>query len=402
MSSVHRGGGLGEGNEHARHKWGRRSGMIAFPLIVAALIILSSSPAAAQPQAKTIPRGGESNVPPTANLTERSQMAIVGSPIMEPYVDAVIDALQSEYFLPVPSEDYKGTASGIKKFCGGIGPGYPDIIATEREMRKTEFDSCIDHGILDMIEIKIGRSAVVVVTKKGAPVFNVTPRMLYLGLAAETPQEGGGFVPNPYKSWRDVGKDAPDLPISVFIPKEGGERDYFNANFLEGGCRHVKAIDAIFAATDRVAKCTTLRADGHVTEVANVPRQGHELENPVLDILQQAPPGSLAVVLRPHYWLNKDELELLPVNGLLPQPEEIRDLTYDMTMDLRFYFKRRHMRDNEGRGVVRGLREFMHYITRDKASGEGGVFEKMGLISLPPDVRAEMRRNARTLRRFTR
>jgi hypothetical protein len=44
----------------------------------------------------------------------------------------------------------------------------------------------------------------------------------------------------------------------------------------------------------------------------------------------------------------------------------------------------------------------MHYLTRDKASGEGGVFEKMGLISLPPDVRAEMRRNARTLRRFTR
>src|SRR5438270_4583113 len=100
--------------------------------------------------------------------------------------------------------------------------------------------------------------------------------------------------------------------------------------------------------------------------------------------------------------MNRDKLHLLPVAGLTPDRNNIRDMTYAMTTDLRFYFKRAHMRNKEGQGVVRGLREFMHFITREKAAGEGGAFEQMGLIALPDDERAEMRRIARTLQRFSR
>jgi phosphate transport system substrate-binding protein len=228
--------------------------------------------------------------------------------------------------------------------------------------------------------------------------------MFYLGLAAEIPVEGD-FVANPYRSWNDVAKDAPNLPIHAIVEKEGGERDYFNDNFLEGGCRHLKAIDAIFAASDRVEKCITLRSDGYITEIPLAPAgTGHhdDAHERLFDEIEKAPQGTVAVFLRPHYWINRDKLELLPVAGVLPDIRNISNMTYAMTADLRFYFKRAHMRNNEGQGVVRGIREFMQFITREKAAGEGGAFERMGLIALPDEDRAAMRRTVRTLRRFTR
>lgn len=376
----------------------------ALRTLVAGLMILALSPGlSAQPAAP--PDAGASNVPPGGNVTERDHMVIVGSQVMAPYVDVVIDALQREYVMPAPSEQYQSPKLGFRMFCAGIGAEFPDIVASMREMRKSELDACVEHGVIDVIEIKIARSAVVVVTGKGNPVFAVTPRMFYLGLAAQIPVEGN-FVANPFRTWKDVGKAAPDLPIRTVIEKEGGEREYFNDNFLEGGCRHLKAIDAIFAASPRVEKCTTLRGDDYVTEIlpsfASIDDHHSDIDARLLDAIGKAPQGTLAVFLWPHYWMNRDKLELLPVAGLVPNVTNIRDMSYAMTTDLRFYFKRAHMRNNEGKGVVRGLREFMHFITREKAAGEGGAFEKMGLIALPDDERAEMRRNARTLRRFSR
>ena len=383
----------------------RRGGwrIAALWLLVAGLVGLALSP---RLSAQTVvpPGAGASNIPPAGNITERDQMLIVGTQAMAPYVDVVIDALQREYVMPAPIEQYQSPKLGFQLFCAGIGPEFPDIVASMREMRKSELDACNEHGASDVIEIKIARSAVVVVTRKDSPVFDVTPRMFYLGLAAQVPVEGN-FVPNPFRSWKDLAKTAPDLPIRAIIEKEGGEREYFNDNFLEGGCRHLKAIDAIFAASPRVEKCTMLRGDGYVTELSpnftSIDHHG-DIDQRLLDAIGTAPQGTLAVFLWPHYWLNRDRLDLLPVAGLVPDSRNIRDMSYAMTADLRFYFKRAHMRNNEGKGVVRGLREFMHFITREKAAGEGGAFEQMGLIALPDDERAEMRRNARTLRRFSR
>lgn len=374
------------------------------PLLAAAWIALTLSSDMASAQGGVPPADGAEAALTSKSLVARDQMVIVGSQAMAPYVDVVIEALQQDYILPAPSEHYQPLLAGFKLFCAGIGPEFPDIIAATREMRKSELDACGEHGISDIIEIKIARSAVVVVTKKGAPVFAVTPRMFYLGLSAQIAVDGD-FVPNPYRRWKDIAKAAPDLPIHVIIEKEGSEREYFNDNFLQGGCRHLKAIDAIFAASARVEKCTMLRGDDYVTEIppssASADHHG-DVDRRLLDEIERAPQGTLAVFLWPHYWMNRDQLDLLPVAGSLPDSANIRDMNYAMTTDLRFYFKRAHMRNKEGQGVVRGLREFMEVITREKTVGEGGIFERLGLIALPADERAEMRRNARTLRRFSR
>jgi phosphate transport system substrate-binding protein len=379
---------------------GRRVALAALglvlPVIVGLAWWLAATPASAQPKepearSDVVSDGGESAAPPSADLSERKQLLIVGSTTLEDVTDAVIERLRRDYVLPEPTKRLAGTRVGIAAFCAGIGPEYPDIVAATDRMSRAEFETCIENNVLDVIEFAIGKSAVLVVTKKGDPVFNLTPRMVYLGLAEQIPINGE-FAANQNKSWNEVDKDAPNLPIHVILPAKGsGTRSFFDDNFMQGGCRHVKEIDAIFAAADRVPLCITLRDDGLVSKLA---------ENQVVDALTKAPRGTLAVVAWLVYHKNQDKLEALPINNVLPSHENIANDSYEMSATLRFYFKRAHMRNNAGRGVVRGIREFMAEIVKDEASGEEGYLEKLGMVNLEPQDRRTQLNNVRRLKRF--
>jgi phosphate transport system substrate-binding protein len=58
------------------------------------------------------------------------------------------------------------------------------------------------------------------------------------------------------------------------------------------------------------------------------------------------------------------------------------------------------MRNDAGRGVVRGIREFMAEVVSDEASGEGGYFEKLGVIALSPEDRLKQNTIVRRLKRY--
>ena len=370
------------------------------PLAIAAVICwLVATPASAQstgPEAPAgaIPGAGESRRPPSVDLSDRGQLLIVGSTTMEAITDAIIKRLIRDYVMPQPTERFAGTRADIAAFCAGVGPEYPDIVAASDRMGRGEFNSCIENKVLDVIEVAIGQSAVVVVTKKGNPAFNVTPRMIYYAAAEDVPINGE-FTANPYKSWKETDKGAPDLPIRVIIPAQGsGTRGFFDDHFMQGGCRHVKEIDAIFAAADRVPRCIKLRDDGLVTELAE------PFEEKALDSLAKAPPGAVAILPWNIYLDNRDKVDAMPVGGVLPTHESIAEYAYEMATTLRFYFKRAHMRNNAGRGVVRGIREFMAEIVKEEAYGEGGYFETLGLIALTPEDRRRQKQNVRRLKRF--
>jgi phosphate transport system substrate-binding protein len=340
----------------------------------------------------TVGRGGEGAPSPSAKPGTRDQLMIVGSTVMEHITGAVVRHLAEAYVLPKPITRFEGTRPGIAEFCAGVGPEYPDIVAASYRMSQGEFETCVENNVLDVIQIEIGDSVVVVVTKKGDPVFNLTPRMVYYGLAEDIPDKGA-FKTNQNKTWRETNKEAPDLPINVIVPAKGsGTRRYFDDNFMQGGCRHVKEIDAIFAAADRVPLCVTLRDDGPFIEVA---------EDQIIDALMKAPRGTLAVVAWPAYIENQDKLEALPVNGFLPTHENIDGDDYTMTSTLRYYFKRAHLRKKlGGQGVVEGIQEFMAEIVKDEASGEGGYLEKLGLVPMSPGERRTQQTIARRLKRF--
>ena len=350
---------------------------------------LATMPASAQSKQPSAAAGAP---PASATPVERKQLLIVGSTIMAGLTEAVIERLNTAYVLPPPIKRFEGTAEGIKAFCSGVGPEYPDILATTGRMDRGEFEGCLENNVLDVIEVDVGDSALVVVTKKGDPVFNLTPRMVYTALAEEVPINGA-FKVNEKKSWSEIAKEAPDVPIRVIIPSAGaGTRRFFDDGLMQGGCRHVKEIDAIFAAAERVPKCVTPRDDGLVSQVAE-PR--------IVDELMKAPPGTLAVMGWLAYRENRDKLETLPINGVAPTHENIADDSYDLNQRLRYYFKRAHMREKYGgQGFVRGVREFMLELIKDEASGEGGYLEQLGLVALEPQERRQAQSVVRRLKRF--
>ena len=152
---------------------------------------------------------------------------------------------------------------------------------------------------------------------------------------------------------------------------------------MQGGCRHVKEIDAIYAAAERVPLCVTLRKDGITSEVVETAAGDN-----FIAALAQSPPGTVAVLPREIFLRDREYFDALPVNGMLPTKENIASFNYDMFEFLRYYFKRAHMRDNSGRGVVRGLREFMAEIVKDEAFGDSGYFEKLGIVPLTAEWRS--------------
>ncbi len=206
---------------------------LLMPVIAGLAGWLAPMPASAQPNQ---PEAGAAAAAPPENvdLANRKQLLIVGSTSMDAITDAVIKHLGEAYVLPEPIKRFNGTRTGIAAFCAGVGPEYPDIIAAADRMDKGEYEVCLENKVLDVIEVEIGDSAVVVVTKKGDPVFNLTPRMIYYGVAEDIPTNGE-FEHNQYKSWNDTGKDAPDLPIRLIIPdKASGTRaSYFDDAFMQ-------------------------------------------------------------------------------------------------------------------------------------------------------------------------
>lgn len=411
---------------------------LAFALAVALSVGLGLVPAAAQqpPQQPTMrpttppPGGGQSAVAPSAAITVRPELVIAGSSSMKPYVEEAAKALQRHYQLPAPKMQLEGSKKGIAAFCAGMGPAYPDIVVSSRRMHKDEFGKCIENGVLDIIEIRIGQSALFVVTDKGDAVFNVTPRMFYNALAAALPRKEDGtahgpgtkgqgaaaepagtvrepppstlkkgeFDDNPNKTWRDADKAAPDLPIQVLVPVEAsGTRNSFDALFMQGGCRRAsRELDMIYSAGERESKCTTLRTDGAVVEV-------EEPYGPkMVELLKKAPAGTIAVMAGEVYTAFRDQLDVLTVNGVLPTDEAVIRFDYQIATGNYFYFKRGHMRNNAGVGVVRGIREFMAELTHDDMIGGNGVLLKLGLIApTAREIQAE-RRKVKTLQRFTR
>ena len=202
----------------------------------------------------------------------------------------------------------------------------------------------------------------------------------------------GEFKTNQNKTWNETEKDAPGLPIHVIVGPRALVRSLSTTTSCRAAAATSKKIDAIFAATDRVPLCITLRDDGPVTEI---------IEEQIVDGLIKAPEGTLAVIGWPVYLENRDKLEALPVNGVVPSHENIDDASYTMSSTLRYYFKRAHMRKKAGgQGVVEGIAEFMNEIVTDEASAEGGYLEKTGMVALAQHDRKIQKKIVARLKRF--
>lgn len=324
----------------------------------------------------------------------RENVVLVGSSSMSGFIEAIFKQLGVTRSIRPPDLRLIGSLRNAATFCEGIGPSYPDILALSRRMPKALFESCIDHGVFDIVEVKIGLSAVALANRKNDGRMGLTPNQIYRALAAEVPdQKSGELADNKAKTWKDIAPELDDIPIHfVGSPQGSSVRDFFDDMIMQGGCRSEAAIRQIFQASQRVEKCTKVRTDGAFIEVP----EGQSR----VAALMAAPPGTLGILSYGELVAGGNDLLAVALNGVLPSYQSIANDEYDYTRPLLFYVKRAHIIGEGGAGVVKGLREFLQDVSSEQMVGPGGVLQELGLVSLPAALRVEQRRNAQSLRRY--
>jgi phosphate transport system substrate-binding protein len=364
------------------------------------------SPTPAARESLAIPKGA----------AQRSQLHIVGSSSMAVFIETISREFVAATGFAQPLVELAGGREGIRAFCTSTGIGFPDVVASSRRMVKAEYSACLENGMLDIIEVPIGYDGVIIATERGDPVFNITPRHMYLALAAEVPRDfvltsnihrealreaealpGEDFIDNPFKRWIEIDARLPDVPISVYGPGPGSAtRDFVNVALIEAGCRNFKAIRSIYTATDRFRQCISLRGAPYYVAVPE------PFEAKVVDALIGGDVGTLGLVTFDLFDRYKERIVALPVLDQMPTYEALVEDTYPLRRTIFFYFKRAHMLDANGVGIVAGLRQYMDLLTQERIFGTDGLLDRIGLVPLPSAERVAARRDAGTLKRLSR
>ena len=67
--------------------------------------------------------------------TSRDYISIVGSSTVYPFTTAVAETFGRSGPFKTPKVESTGTGGGLKLFCNGVGPQFPDIANASRRIR---------------------------------------------------------------------------------------------------------------------------------------------------------------------------------------------------------------------------------------------------------------------------
>ena len=315
----------------------------------------------------------------------RDQIQIAGSSTVLPYAKIVAEAFgEANTQFKTPVVESGGTGAGLKEFCKGVGPDTIDIANASRQIKKEELEACKAAGVTEVQEVRIGYDGIVFATDASNADFALTPKDVYLALAAEVVVDGK-LVANPYKKWSEVNKDLPDEDIMAFIPGEKhGTREVFEQKMLADGCKAAGAADVIKAQIsdekEAAAKCVKVRKDGVAVDI-----DGDYTETLArIDSNKKA----IGVFGLSFFENNSDKLKVSTVSGVTPSVETIASGEYPVSRPLFFYVKKAHL------GVIAGLKEYVEFFTSDKMIGPDGPLAEYGLVPAPDAEREQIRKDA--------
>jgi phosphate transport system substrate-binding protein len=321
----------------------------------------------------------------------RDSISLVGSSTVYPFSAAVAEQYGKSGKFKTPKVEATGTGGGIKLFCGGVGPKFPDIANASRKMKKSEYDACQKAGVKDIVEVMIGFDGIVVAqSKKSTNLLPLTRKEIFLALSKQVPDPknpgGGTLVDNPYKTWNEINPALPATKIEVLgPPPSSGTRDAFAELALEGGCQEIPWIKAKKEKDDAWFKntCMTVREDGAYVEAG-------ENDNLIVQKLE-ANPDAAGVFGYSYLAMNEDRLNASTVDGQAPTYEAIAEGKYPVSRPLFFYVKKGHV------GVIPGIEEYVTEFTSEKAAGPEGYLSDKGLIALPDAERKKVADQAKTM-----
>ena len=170
----------------------------------------------------------------------RDSISIVGSSTVYPFTTTVAEQFGRAGKFKTPKVESTGTGGGLKLFCNGVGPQFPDIANASRRIRPAELQTCAQNGVKDVVEIKVGYDGIVIAENKTGSSLDLTRKDVYLALAKNVPDPANptSLIPNPYTTWKDVNKSLPATKIEVLgPPPTSGTRDSFAELYMEAGCR---------------------------------------------------------------------------------------------------------------------------------------------------------------------
>jgi phosphate transport system substrate-binding protein len=319
----------------------------------------------------------------------RDSINIVGSSTVYPFTTTVAEQFGRAGKFKTPKVESTGTGGGLKLFCNGVGPQFPDIANASRRIKATELATCAQNGVKDVVEIKVGYDGIVLAQNKTGAPLNVTRKDVYLALAKTVPDPANptALIPNPFTTWKDVNKALPAVKISVLgPPPTSGTRDSFAELYLEAGCRTFAWLDALRSQDEPRFKraCDSIREDGAYIEAG---------ENDNL-IVQKLGADKDAVGVFGYSFLeeNVDKLRGAVVDGVSPSYETVASGKYPASRPLFIYIKKQHVK------MIPGIEDFIAEYVSEKALGEEGYLSEKGLIPPSKSEIGKIRADAKALK----
>ncbi|TDL83626.1 phosphonate ABC transporter substrate-binding protein [Palleronia sediminis] len=305
----------------------------------------------------------------------REQVQVAGSSTVLPYANIAAEYFGENFDFPTPIIQAGGSSAGLKLFCQGLGETTVDIANSSRPMRESERAVCIENGVTDIIEVRLGYDGIVFASQTDGPDFaDFEAAQWYRAMAAELPRDGT-LVPNPYTRWSEIDARLPDVPITAFIPgTKHGTREVFEEKVLLHGCEASSALEEIAAIMGgdedaAEAACMAVRDDGRAVDI-----DGDYTET-LARI--EANPDAVGVFGLSFYENNTDKLRVATMGGVVPSTETIASGEYPVSRPLFFYVKGAHI------GVIPGLKEFAAFFVHDQVAGPGGPLADYGLVPDP-------------------
>ena len=312
----------------------------------------------------------------------RDQIQVAGSSTVLPYAKIVAEQFGETFTnFKTPVVESGGSGAGIKEFCKGVGENTIDIANSSRAIKKDEVQSCVDAGVKDIQEVKIGYDGIVFATDINGPDWGLTPQDVYKALAARIAVDGK-LVDNPNTRWNEVNPNLPDWEIAAYIPGEKhGTREVFEEKLLIAGCEALGGVEAGKASglddKGAAAACKAVRKDGKAVDI-----DGDYTETLARIASNKTGVGVFGLAF---YENNADKLKVATVGGVTPSVETIAGGEYPVSRPLYFYVKKAHL------GVVPGLKEYVDFFLDDQMVGPEGPLAEYGLVAAPDAERAAQR-----------
>src|SRR3954447_25503413 len=263
-----------------------------------------------------------------------SDIHIVGSSTVYPFTKAVAeDFMRANPGINVTVES-TGTGGGMKLFCAGLGGQTPDVEDASRQIKKSEYDTCVKNGAKTIIEVPVGIDGLTIIEANNAPAMNLTQADIYKALAANPFGKG----PNTAQTWKDVNPSLPAVKIRVLgPPPTSGTRDSLADLYLTKGCNTDPPMEALKKSDEAKHKdvCTKIREDGAYVEAG-------ENDNLLVQKVS-GEPGTLGVLGYSYLEQNADKVRAVKIAGIAPTEATIADLSYPGVRKLFVYVKGEHI-----------------------------------------------------------